>query len=311
MRTSRRVTASLLAAVLALAACSAAASPSPSPSPVPPTATAGATASPTSTPNACAKENLKLLTPGTLTIGADNPSYPPYFIPDATKPAGSIWDLGDPTNGQGLEGATASAVAAEMGFPMAQVTWVISIFNVATQAGPKPFDMYLQEVSYSADRAQAVDLSDGYFDLNQAVVGLQGNPIAAVTTVAGLKAFRLGAPVGTTSYDYIVNNIQPTQDPRVFDTLDAAISALTGKSIDGIVVDLPTAFYMRDVQISGGTIVGSLPTIGQTEHFSILLTKGSPLTPCVNAALAAMKTDGSLAAIVDRWITSKGAPALK
>ena len=171
--------------------------------------------------------------------------------------------------------------------------------------------MYLQEVSYSAERAQAVDLSDGYFDLNQAVVGLSEDAISKVTDVAGLKAFKLGAPVGTTSYQYITDTIMPTQDPAVYDTLDAAIAALQAKQIDGIVVDLPTAFYMRDAQLTGGVIVGSLPTVGQVEHFSIVLNKDSSLTPCVNQALAAIKADGTLAAIVQQWITSQGAPELK
>jgi polar amino acid transport system substrate-binding protein len=68
---------------------------------------------------------------------------------------------------------------------------------------------------------------------------------------------------------------------------------------------------MRDAQLTGGVIVGSLPTAGDVEHFSIVLTKGSALTACVNQALAAMKADGSLAAIVQQWITSQGAPELK
>ena len=69
---------------------------------------------------------------------------------------------------------------------------------------------------------------------------------------------------------------------------------------------------MRDAQLTGGVIVGSLPTAGSTvEHFSILLDKGSSLTPCVNAALAAMKADGTLAGIVTAWIAGSGAPELK
>jgi polar amino acid transport system substrate-binding protein len=306
MQTFARGIASLSVVVMVFAACNAGASPSPTPSAAPPTATAAAT------PDACAKANLALLTAGTLTIGADNPAYPPYFQPEDPKPAGSVWEFGEPTNGKGLEAATAYAVAKAMGFSTTEVAWVPAVFNVAIQAGPKPFDIYLTQVSYSADRAQAVDLSDGYFDLAQAVVSLKTNPIAAVTTVAGLKPFKLGAPVGTTSYKYIVDNIQPTQDAFEYDTLDAAASAVTGKVIDGVVVDLPTAFFMRDYpSIENSIIVGSLPTVGEVEHFSVLLTKGSPLTPCVNTAIAAIHADGTLAAITEQWIANQGAPALK
>jgi polar amino acid transport system substrate-binding protein len=135
-----------------------------------------------------------------------------------------------------------------------------------------------------------------------------------VTTVAGLKAFKLGAQVGTTSYQYIVDQIKPDVEPNVYDTTDAAITALKAGQIKGIVADLPTVFYIRDGgQLDGGQIVGSLPTAAgaAVEHFSILLDKGSSLTPCVNAALAAMKSDGTLAGIVDAWVTSQGAPELK
>jgi polar amino acid transport system substrate-binding protein len=309
LRSTRTFTT--LALALVLGACSSPGS-SPQSSVVSQASQAPSTApSLASTPDACAAANLTTVNPGTLTIGADNPAFPPYFEPDQPAASGSPWELGDPTNGQGLEAATAYAVAAKLGFTKDKVTWLPVPFNNAIQPGPKTFDLYLTQVSYSAERAQAVDLSDGYFDLNQAVVGLQENAISKVTDVAGLKAFKLGAPVGTTSYQYIVDQIKPTQDAMVYDTLDAAVSALQAKQIDGVVVDLPTAFYMRDAQLTGGVIVGSLPTVGAVEHFSIALNKGSSLTPCVNQALAAMKADGTLAAIVQQWITSQGAPELK
>jgi polar amino acid transport system substrate-binding protein len=307
---SMRTLAALSLALLVAACTGPGTSTQPSPTELAQASVAAAT--PVVTPDPCAAANLKTLTAGTLTVGADNPAYPPYYEPDQPAASGSPWELGDPTNGQGLESATAYGVAAKLGFSQQQVTWAAVPFNNAIQPGPKPFDMYLTQVSYSAERAKAVDLSDGYFDLNQAVVGLQANPISKVTDVAGLKAFKLGAPVGTTSYQYITDNIQPTQPAMVYDTLDAAVAALQAKQIDGVVVDLPTAFYMRDAQLTGGVIVGSLPTAGgQVEHFSIVLNKGSSLTSCVNQALAAMKSDGSLAAIVQQWITSQGAPELK
>jgi polar amino acid transport system substrate-binding protein len=281
------------------AASSTAASVAPSVAP--------ATASPTA--NACA--GIATVASGKITIGADNPAYPPYFQPDPSTPANAKWGLGDPLNGQGFEAAVADAVAQAMGFTTDQVVWAPVAFNSAIAPGAKPFDIYLTQVSYSADRTKAVDLTDGYFDLSQAVVALKANPIAQVTTVAGLKDFKLGAPVGTTSYTYITANIQPTKAANVYNDLDGAVKALQAKQIDGIVVDLPTAFYMRDAQLTGGTIVGYLPTVGDVEHFSILLGKGSPITACANQALASIKADGTLAALTQKWIYDQGAPALK
>jgi polar amino acid transport system substrate-binding protein len=294
------------------AACS---SPGASGTPTAPATPAGSQAAVTAEPtlDACTVANLDTFAPGQLTVGTSEPAYPPYFSIEDPVPDGSIWTLGQPPNGEGLESATAYAVAQKMGFTTDQVVWVIADFNTVIQPGPKDFDMFIAQVSYSAERAEAVDLSDGYFDNNQAVVANAGTPITSVTTVAGLKPFKLGAQVGTTSYQYIVDQIDPDQEPAVYDSNDAAITALGAGQIDGIVADLPTTFYMRDAQLDDGQIVGSLPSVPgvEVEHFSILLDKGSALTSCVNGAIAALKEDGTLAAIVDDWITSQGAPVLQ
>jgi polar amino acid transport system substrate-binding protein len=316
MRTSIRGTSFVVLSIL-IAACSGTASPSPSSAPsvaASPSAspsTVVASASPSPTADACAAANLTTIAAGKLTIGADNPAYPPYYQPNADGTKMAPWELGQPANGMGLESATAYAVAGKLGFAKDAVVWKALKFDNAIKPGAKDVDLYVSQVSYSAERAAVVDLSDGYFDLNQAVVSVKSNPIAQVTTVAGLKDFRLGTQVGTTSYSYITDQIKPTKAPRAYDSLDAAISGLKAKQIDGIVADLPTTFYMRDAQLDNGVIVGSLPTVGTPEHFSILLAKGSPLTTCVNQALAALKSDGTLPGIVQTWITQQGAPELK
>lgn len=308
MRTSTRPGAVVLLAMLAatlLAACTTAPGATPSPTP---TATATpVAATPTAVADACAAA-LDTLAPGVLTVGADNPAFPPYYHPDPADPA---WELGNPKNGKGFESAVAYAIADQLGFPQPDVAWVAVPFNNAIAPGEKDFDIYLSQVSFSAERAQAVDLSDGYFDLNQTVISLADNPIASVTTVAGLKPFRLGAPSGTTSYDYIVENIQPTQDASAYNSLDEAIAGLKAKQIDGVVVDLPTAFFATAAQLDNGKIVGTLPTVGEVEHFSIVLDKDSTLTDCINQILAELKADGTLKAITDEWITGQGAPALQ
>lgn len=315
----RPIALTLLAATALLAAaCSAGGGAGETPSAVPSTAPSAApseaaSVAPSASADACATEGLAVTTPGTLTIGADNPAFPPYFQPPAEgQTATEPWELGDPTNGQGFEAAVAYAIAEQLGFADAEVTWVPVPFNNAIQPGDKDFDLYLTQVSYSAERAEAVDLSVGYFDLVQSVVGLSDTPIASVTSVAGLKDVKLGAPVGTTSLTYITDIIQPTQEPSVYDTLDAAIQAVQAGQIDGVVVDLPTAFFVTAVQLENGTIVGALPTADgqEVEHFSVVLDLDSPLTPCVDAAIEAIRADGTLQAITDEWITGQGAPAL-
>jgi len=292
------------------------ASPSPSPAPTPaateaPTEapTEEPTPEPTATPDACAPENLQTLAAGVLTIGADNPAYPPYFEPSDPNPV--PWEFGDPTNGRGFESAVAFEAAERLGFAADAVTWTVVPFNNSFAPGPKPFDFYITQVSYTPERATAVDLSDGYYFVNQSVVAMNGSPLIGKTTIAELAEFRFGAQVGTTSYTTIVDVIKPTQEPSVFDTNDAAIEALKNGQVDGIVVDLPTAFFITAAQIVDddfnplAAIVGQFPAPEEGEYFSLVLAKDSPLTSCVNQAIAAMWDDGTLEAITKEWLADK------
>jgi polar amino acid transport system substrate-binding protein len=104
----------------------------------------------------------------------------------------------------------------------------------------------------------------------------------------------------------INNTIAPTTEASVYNTNDDAVAALKAKQIDGIVVDLGTAFYVAAAQLDNGKIVGSLPDIQAPEHFSVVLQKGSALTPCINEAIAVLKANGTLDTIRKINIESQG-----
>jgi polar amino acid transport system substrate-binding protein len=303
-----------LVAILATACTSTGTGASPSPSTVPSASVASVSSAPSvapsaaATPNACAAANLTLMSAGKLTIATDNPAFPPYYAENADGHKTAPWELGDPTNGQGFESAVAYAIAKQLGFTTDQVAWTYVPFDSSYKPGPKTFDFDINQVSVLPERTQAVDMSDGYYFVNQAVVALAASPIAKVTSISGLAGYKLGAQVGTTSYKTITDTIKPTKDPSVYDTNDAAIAALKANQIDGIVVDLPTAFYMTGAQLDDkGAVVGQFvaPSGATAEHFGIVLAKGSTLTPCVNAAIAALKADGSLDSITKTWLSDK------
>ena len=263
---------------------------------------------PASEPDACAKENLELVNEGTLTIGTDNPAFPPWFE-DAK---GAPWDPTTEPTKRGYEAAVAYAIAGELGFSDAEVEWTVVPFDQSFRPGPKDFDFDLNQISYTPKRAEAVDFSDSYYDVNQAVVALKTSPIADATTIAELKDAELGAPVGTTSYDYIVQNVQPNADPKVYSTLNDAVQGLKVGQVDGIVVDLPTAFFITAVQVPKGTIVGQFPAVGEQEYFGLVLEKDSPLTECVNRAIAALRENGTLDSLQQEWLSDKAsAPVLE
>jgi polar amino acid transport system substrate-binding protein len=244
----------------------------------------------------CSKENLTLLTPGTLTIGTDSPAYPPYFEDD------------DPTNGKGFESAVAYAVAQKLGFTPQEVTWVTVPFNKSYAPGAKDFDFDVNQISITPKRQKVVDFSDGYYTVNQAVVALKDSPIANATTLPELQAAKLGAQVGTTSLDFINEVVKPAEQPYVYNDTNDAKSALNAGQIDGIVVDLPTAYYITAVEMPKAKIVGQFEAQADGEQFGLLFAKGNPLVTCVNTALASLKESGELKTIQDQWLAGDTAP---
>ena len=148
-------------------------------------------------------------------------------------------------------------------------------FNNSYQPGQEERSTSTSRRSRTArQRAKAVDFSKGYYFVNQSIVGRKGKPIASVRSINGLKKYKLGAQIGTTSYDYIVNKIKPDSKPLVYDTNDAAVQALKNGQIDGLVVDLPTAFYVTAVQVPDGKVVGQFAASGTKERFGLVLPEG-------------------------------------
>lgn len=273
-----------------------------------PTGATGATSSPTGAQTAadCA-QGATLTTSGTLTVGTDNPAYPPYFEGGTTN--GSEWKLNDPNTGKGFESAVAYAVANELGFSASQVNWVVAPFVTTYAPGTKSWDFAIEQISYSAKRAQAVDLSDSYWDVNQAVVAVKGTPITNATSTSDLQSYTLAAPIGTTSYAYVTDVIGAKV--ASYQTLALAVAALNAGQVDGLVVDLPTALYMADPfvqQVENSVVVGQFEPQtggGTTDHVSMALPKGSSLTACINQAIAELKSSGQLQAITNKWLSEK------
>jgi polar amino acid transport system substrate-binding protein len=237
---------------------------------------------------------------GVLTIATDEPVYGPWF------------DNNEPSNGKGYEAAVAYAVAKELGYSADKVEWVRVPFNNVVAPGCRNFDFDINEFSITPERAKVIDFSTGYYDVTQAVITVAGSKIANAKSIADLKGAKLGAQVGTTSYATITDVIKPTQDAAVFDTNDVAKQALANGQIDGLVVDLPTAFYITAVDLENGKIVGQFPAKKGGEQFGLVLSKGSALTADVSKAVDTLRANGTLAKIEDQWLAAgASAPVLK
>jgi polar amino acid transport system substrate-binding protein len=261
--------------------------------------------------NSCSPSQLNLVKKGQLTVATDNPAYPPWF--GGGSPKGSTWKINDPSTGKGYESAVTYAVAKQLGFPRSAVTWVVVPFEQLFKPGKSNFDFDVNQVSVTPERKQSVTFSDSYYNTNQALIGIKGTPITKVKTRADLKSYKLGAQIGTTSYSYIVKNIKPDKQPAVYNNSNDVNSGLKTHGIDGIVVDLPTAFIITGAEeVPNSVVVGRFPTIGGKEHLGLVFEKGNDLVTCVNKALATLKSNGTLAQIQNEWISSKAnAPVLK
>ncbi|MPQ97564.1 transporter substrate-binding domain-containing protein [Modestobacter sp. I12A-02628] len=281
MRSSPLALAVLTAALLAAGACATEDSASDG---------AGASGTP-SGGGSCAPADLDTVEADTLTVATDQPAYGPWFVDD------------DPANGEGYESAVAYAVAEQLGYTEDQVTWTRVQFNAAITPGTKPFDFDVNQFTITDERRQAVDFSSPYYTATQAVITTAGSAADGATSIADLKGLRLGAQVATTSLDVLTDVIAPDSDPAVFNTNDDAKLALQNGQVDGIVVDLPTAFYITSAELDDGVIVGQIADSGESgDQFGLLLAKDSPLTDCVTRAVDALREDGTLDALQQQWL---------
>ncbi len=238
------------------------------------------------------------LTKGKLTIATDTPAYTPWFVNNT------------PSNGKGYESGVAYAIANALGVSKANVVWVHEPFNASFAPGPKHFDFDINEISYTAARAQVVTFSNSYYNVQQSIIALKGSKIVKDHTPAELKTYQYGDQIGTTGLAYIDQIIKPTKSARVYNSLADAASALETHQIDAIVLDTPDGQYMAtqgsgEVDNSKGkniaVQVGQFPSVG--EHYGLLFQKGDKLVGCVNAAIAAIKSNGTLASLQTKWLS--------
>lgn len=249
----------------------------------------------------CAIENLNLFAPGQLTIATGEPAFPPWV----GTLDGEFFD--DPASKTGFEGALAYEIAAYLGFGDDQVVWVRTGFDEAIAAGPKEWDFNMQQYSITASRDEVVDFSVPYYVTTQALVVLEGSPYADASTVADLKEAKLGAAIGTTSVDFVENVIQPDSPPNVYDENFDVVSAMNAGQIEGLVVDLPTAYFVTAAQVEGSIIAGKFEAeAAAPDEYGLLFADGNPLVACVNQAIEALWADGTIDGLIEQWLEQGG-----
>jgi polar amino acid transport system substrate-binding protein len=236
---------------------------------------------------------LELQTEGQLTIGAEFPVKGFVELP-----------IDDP---KGFEVDMADAIAEELGVP--QVKWVSTPFSGLFSPAPKKFDMAINEITITDERAKVVDFSVPYFDANQGFLISKGGPAEGVQSIADMKDLQFGFQATTTGGDYIVDEIQPEKQPREFSTLGTATQAVANGQIDAFVMDV--AIGAEIVKERGDEIdmTGQFIT---NEQYGVLFEKGNPLRAQVNKAIDKLRSDGTLEELQAKWFPgSEDLPVLE
>ena len=244
----------------------------------------------------------KTLQEGKLTVATGNPAYFPWVLDN------------DPAAGKGFEAAVAYEVAKRMGFSKEQVAWTSASFDQSIQPGPKEFDFNLQQFSITAEREKVVDFSAPYYAAAMAVLVRKPTVEGGATaTIESLKSLKWGVVANTTALPMVQKVIAPEADPLLYDDNTNAVEAMKANQIDAAIFDLPTALYLSAVVLEDGVVLGQFPAerSENPDQFGLLMAEGSPLKPCVDAALTAMADDGTLAAIEAQWLQeTTGVPVI-
>ena len=111
-----------------------------------------------------------------------------------------------------------------------------------------------------------------------------------------------------------METIAPSSGPLVYDDNANVVEAMKAGQVDAALFDLPTALSLAGVVLDGGAVLGQFAPdeTSDPDHFGLLMAEGNPLKGCVDAALASMKEDGTLAAIEAEWLqAATGVPLIK
>ena len=270
-RRSFLAAAGLTAAALALTACGGSAS-----------STASSTASSAAVSTSAAAE-LTTVEAGKLTM-ATNATFPPY---EMTTDAGDF---------EGIDIEVAGAIAKKLGLELQVDDMDFDAALLAAQNGKS--NMVMAGVTVTDERLKVMDFSDTYAEGIQYIIVPEGSDIATADDLSG-KA--IGTQRGTTGYLYCTDDFGE-ENVIAYDDGLTAVQALNNGQVDAVVIDNAPA--QEFVAANPGLKI--LDTAYAQEDYAIGVAKGNTqLLDAINGALEELQADGTLQAIVDKYITAE------
>jgi polar amino acid transport system substrate-binding protein len=169
--------------------------------------------------------------------------------------------------------------------------------SMITAVSQGQFDVAADGITITDERAKVVDFSDGYIAVDQRIMVRSDATITSADDFTTNTKLKLGTQKGTTNY---AQAVQMVGDSRVtgFDTFGDTVQALINKDVDGVIIDDTAGQGYVGVN-AGKTKLLPEKLVGQQLGF--VFPQGSALVKPFNAALAAMRADGTLDNLRTRW----------
>ncbi len=231
---------------------------------------------------ACGSSDSLTLEDGKL-IMSTNAAFPPY---EMTTDDGGF---------EGIDVDIADAIAKKLGLELVIDDMDFDAALLAVQQNKA--DIVMSGVTINEDRKLVMGFSDSYISSNQVILVKEGSDV----TLENLGEQMIGTQRGTTGYIYTTGDYG--EDHVIaYDTFITAVQALINGQVDCVVLDAdPAKVFEADNE--GLTI---LETAYAVEEYGIGLNKdNTALLEAVNKALSEMKADGTLDAIVAKYISAE------
>ena len=161
------------------------------------------------------------------------------------------------------------------------------------------YDMAVSSITITEERKKDILFSDPYFAAGQVVTVRAGNTV--IKGRDSLPGRTVGAQIGTTGSIEISK--MPGVKLKTFDDVGLAFQDLMNGQIDAVVSDYPVAvgYVVKNPQTLKN--VGDMFT---DESYGIAICKKNPqLVPKVNAALKALREEGYLDKLNNKWILGR------
>jgi polar amino acid transport system substrate-binding protein len=169
--------------------------------------------------------------------------------------------------------------------------------SMITAVSQGQFDMAADGVTITDERAKVVDFSDGYISVDQRVMVGKDSPIASADEFKTNADLKLGTQKGTTNYEEAVKMVGEAR-VTAFDTFGDAVQALISGDVDGVVIDDTAGVGYVGVNADK---IKLLPEKLVGQELGFVFPKGSDLVEPFNAAIAAMRADGTLETLAKKW----------